>query len=174
MTDDEVSAELRLESRLNRARKAFNAARARIEQAEAQLGVVGPIEVRRMEFEAVKEIMVAAGADQTPDALLAAMGTGDWSGAARLFVERAQAAGWRPDPVGAFAAMAQQVAPKGDGNRLGGSSKLAAKLKAARERRKAKTDSNLSLKSIRAEASPLDERSLAKAVASLYGARDCL
>jgi hypothetical protein len=35
MTDDEVLAELRLESRLNRARKAFSAARARIEQAQA-------------------------------------------------------------------------------------------------------------------------------------------
>jgi hypothetical protein len=136
--------------------------------------VVGPIEVRRMEFEAVKEIMVAAGADQTADALLAAMGTGDWSGAARLFVERPQAAGWRPDAADAFAAaMTQQDAPKGDGNRLGGS-KLAAKLKAARELRKAETDSNLSLKSIMAEASPLDEGSIAKAVASLYGARDYL
>ena len=61
MTDQEVMAELRSDSPLNRARAAFSGAAARIEQAAMQRRPPGAIEVRRMEFEAVRKIIAAAG-----------------------------------------------------------------------------------------------------------------
>jgi hypothetical protein len=63
MSDDEVLRELGSKSLLNRARLAFYHASARIEQSELQRRPVGPIERRRMEFEAVREIAVILGVD---------------------------------------------------------------------------------------------------------------
>jgi hypothetical protein len=60
MTDEWVLAELRSDSRLNAARKEFSAACGRIEQAYAQRKPPSPIEVRRMEFDAVTRIVAAA------------------------------------------------------------------------------------------------------------------
>jgi len=59
MTDEEVIAELRSDSSLNKARLQFSSWSARIEQAGAQRKPLGPIEWRRMEFQAVKAIMEA-------------------------------------------------------------------------------------------------------------------
>ena len=56
MTDDEVMAELRSDSVLNKARSAFSGWSGKIEQAMAQRRPISPIEMRRMEFEAVKVI----------------------------------------------------------------------------------------------------------------------
>lgn len=63
MTDEEVMRELRVDSPLNRARMAFSAACAQIEQTEAQWKQPGPIEMRRMEFEAVRKIAKALGVE---------------------------------------------------------------------------------------------------------------
>jgi hypothetical protein len=59
VTDDEVMAELRSDSKLNRARREFSSASARIEQAGLQRSPASPIDVRRMEFEAVRKIVAA-------------------------------------------------------------------------------------------------------------------
>ena len=59
MTDQEVVAELRGTSRLNKARQEFSSARARIEQAGQQHKPLTPIELRRLEFEAVEKILAA-------------------------------------------------------------------------------------------------------------------
>lgn len=67
MTDAEVSAALRADSPLNRARAAFSAATGRIEQASVQRKPAGIIEIRRMEFEAVRSIADALGI-AVPDA----------------------------------------------------------------------------------------------------------
>jgi len=56
MTDDEVMAELRSDSVLNKARSLFSRWSGKIEQAQAQRRPISPIEMRRMEFEAVKAI----------------------------------------------------------------------------------------------------------------------
>lgn len=56
MTDAEVIAEIRTTSPLNRARRAFSDWSAKIEQAGQQRKPLTPIEMRRMEFEAVKAI----------------------------------------------------------------------------------------------------------------------
>jgi hypothetical protein len=61
MDDEAVMWELRLDSYLNRARKAFSAACGRIEQATQQATLPSPIEIRRMEFEAVREIAATFG-----------------------------------------------------------------------------------------------------------------
>jgi hypothetical protein len=53
MTDEEVLAELRSDTPLNRARRQFSSWSARIEQASQQRKPIGPIEMRRMEFEVV-------------------------------------------------------------------------------------------------------------------------
>lgn len=58
-TDAEVMDLLRGESRLNKARSIFSGAYACIEQAGQQRQPPGPIEVRRMEFEAVERIIAA-------------------------------------------------------------------------------------------------------------------
>jgi len=59
MTDDEVLAELRSESPLNKARQAFYHWSAKIEQDAQQRRPAGPIETRRMEFDAVKAVICA-------------------------------------------------------------------------------------------------------------------
>jgi hypothetical protein len=56
MTDEELIAELRSTSVLNRARRQFSNWSAKIEQAQAQRRPISPIEMRRMEFEAVRAI----------------------------------------------------------------------------------------------------------------------
>lgn len=61
MTNDEVMSELHSGSPLNRARQKFSSAAARIEQAGQQRKPPCPIEVKRMEFEAVREIVEALG-----------------------------------------------------------------------------------------------------------------
>lgn len=61
MTDAEVMEELRSDSPLNRARKAFSSACGRIEQDGGQRKPSGPVEIRRMEFEAVKAIAAELG-----------------------------------------------------------------------------------------------------------------
>lgn len=60
-TDAEVLAELRSDSPLNRARAQFSHGSARIEQAGQQRTPLTPIEMRRMEFEAVERIIEAYG-----------------------------------------------------------------------------------------------------------------
>ena len=57
MTDDEVMAELKSDSKINRARREFSSACGRIEQAGQQRTPLGPIHMRRMEFEAVMKIV---------------------------------------------------------------------------------------------------------------------
>jgi hypothetical protein len=59
MSDDEVMKELQSESPLNRARKVFSSESARIEQAGQQRTGLSPIEMRRMEFDAVRKILGA-------------------------------------------------------------------------------------------------------------------
>jgi hypothetical protein len=59
MTDEQVLAELRSDGALNRARRLFSSWSARIEQAGAQRKPLSPIEMRRMEFEAVTAIAAA-------------------------------------------------------------------------------------------------------------------
>lgn len=59
MTDAEVMAELRSDSGLNRARREFSSWCAKIEQAGQQRQALSPIELRRMEFEAVRAILAA-------------------------------------------------------------------------------------------------------------------
>jgi hypothetical protein len=63
MTDAEVMAELRSDTPLNRARGVFSDRWAGLEQAGMQRRTPGPIEVRRMEFEAVKAIAKALGVE---------------------------------------------------------------------------------------------------------------
>lgn len=63
MTDDQVIEALRSDSPLNRARREFSSACGRIEQAGQQLS---PIDVRRMEFEAVLAIVNAFGPPSAP------------------------------------------------------------------------------------------------------------
>lgn len=60
MNDDEVMAHLRENTVLNRLRQEFSAASARIEQAGQQKRPASPVEVRRMEFEAVVRILKMA------------------------------------------------------------------------------------------------------------------
>jgi hypothetical protein len=53
-TDREVLENIGTTTRMNRARQAFRNWSAKIEQAQSQRKPIGPIEVRRMEFEAVE------------------------------------------------------------------------------------------------------------------------
>lgn len=57
MTDAECVALLRGNSKLNQARQVFSSYSARIEQAQAQRNPIGPIEMRKLEFEAVERIV---------------------------------------------------------------------------------------------------------------------
>lgn len=61
MTNDAVMSELKSDSPLNRARQKFSSAAARIEQAGQQRKPPSPVDIRRMEFEAVREIVEALG-----------------------------------------------------------------------------------------------------------------
>jgi hypothetical protein len=71
MTDQEVMEALRSDTPFNRARREFSAACGRIEQAGQQRSALSPIEMRRMEFEAVRKIEAALNAG--PRAPLAAV-----------------------------------------------------------------------------------------------------
>ena len=59
MTDEEVIAELRSDSPLNKARQQFRSWSVRIEWEGQQRRPLSPIEMRRMEFEAVQAIVAA-------------------------------------------------------------------------------------------------------------------
>jgi len=59
MSRDEIMAELRADTPLNRARAKFRCWAARIEQEGMQRNPIGPIEVRGLEFQAVREIVAA-------------------------------------------------------------------------------------------------------------------
>jgi hypothetical protein len=61
MTDQEVVELMRSDTPFGRARRAFNAARGRIEQASQQGRAATFYEIRRMEFDAVREIAEALG-----------------------------------------------------------------------------------------------------------------
>lgn len=63
MSDAEVSAALRSDTPLNRARAAFSGACGAIEQAGQQARPAGPVEIRRMEFEAVERIAAILGVE---------------------------------------------------------------------------------------------------------------
>lgn len=63
MTDDEVLRELGSGSRLDKARQVFRFAAARLETKSAQRRPPSALEQRRMEFEAVKEIIRTYGFD---------------------------------------------------------------------------------------------------------------
>ena len=69
MTDKEVMDALRSDTPLNRARAVFSSECGRIEQADAQRRPPSPIEIRRMEFEAVKRIAEALGVTDLEPAL---------------------------------------------------------------------------------------------------------
>lgn len=59
MTDEDVMEELQSNSSFNRARQEFSNGCTRIEQAQAQRYGLRPIQMRRMEFEAVQKIITA-------------------------------------------------------------------------------------------------------------------
>lgn len=61
MTDAEVMEALRSDSNLNRARQVFSSQCGLIDQAAHQKRSITPIELRRMEFEAVQNIAIALG-----------------------------------------------------------------------------------------------------------------
>lgn len=63
MTNDEIMTILRSDTKLNKARQVFSNASARIEQAGLQRSRPGPIELRRMEIEAVREILAVYGVE---------------------------------------------------------------------------------------------------------------
>lgn len=63
MTDKEVMEALRADTLLNKARAVFSSESAKIEQAGMQRLSAGPIEIRRMEFEAVRKIASALGVE---------------------------------------------------------------------------------------------------------------
>jgi hypothetical protein len=75
MTNDEIMAELKSDTPLNRARARFSHWAARIEQEAQQRCPIGPIEARGLEFEAVKDI-VAAFNDSGGSAYADAIGGG--------------------------------------------------------------------------------------------------
>jgi len=58
-THDEVMTELRSDSKLNRARQKFSGWSGRLEQEGQQRNPIGIIEIRQLEFEAVKSIIEA-------------------------------------------------------------------------------------------------------------------
>lgn len=61
MTDQEVSVALQENNNLNRTRKIFSGWCGKIDQAQRQKKPLSPIELRRMEFEAVRDIAVTLG-----------------------------------------------------------------------------------------------------------------
>lgn len=60
MTDAEILKELQSDSPRNRARQQFSNWSGKIDQAGMQRKPLTPIEMRRMEFEAVEAILAAA------------------------------------------------------------------------------------------------------------------
>lgn len=56
LNDNEVVELLRSNSTLNKARQVFSSYSAMIEQSLEQSRPIGPIEIRRLEFEAVQKI----------------------------------------------------------------------------------------------------------------------
>lgn len=67
MTTAEVMKALGTDTPLNRARREFSSACGRIEQAGQQRSALSPVELRRMEFEAVRRIAAALGVVLGPD-----------------------------------------------------------------------------------------------------------
>ena len=67
MTNAEVMSALRSDTPLNRARAVFSSEYASIEQAALQRRPPGPVEIRRMEFEAVIRIAAALGVVFPPE-----------------------------------------------------------------------------------------------------------
>ncbi|KKL98094.1 hypothetical protein LCGC14_1827790 [marine sediment metagenome] len=64
MTDEQILAALKSDTPLNRARQVFSSETARIEQTfQQRFDPPTPIEVRGMEFEAVKKIAAALDVD---------------------------------------------------------------------------------------------------------------
>lgn len=63
-SDQEVMAELRSDSPLNRARRVFSSWSARIEQAGAQRTPLEPVDWRRLEFQAVAAIAAALAGEE--------------------------------------------------------------------------------------------------------------
>lgn len=61
LTEEDVVRLLQDEGPLNRARRVFSSWRAKIEQASAQRRPLSPIDMRRMEFEAVRKIAYELG-----------------------------------------------------------------------------------------------------------------
>lgn len=61
MTDEEVMFHIRKNTRLNRVRQVFSGAVGRLEQAGQQRRPPTAIELRRMEFEAVRKIAAELG-----------------------------------------------------------------------------------------------------------------
>lgn len=61
LTDEQVLARIKTDDVYNHVRRVFSSQCAKIEQAGQQRTVLGGIDLRRMEFEAVDEIMQAAG-----------------------------------------------------------------------------------------------------------------
>lgn len=61
MTDEEIMFHIRKNTRLNQVRAVFSAAAARLEQAGQQRRPPTAIELRRMEFEAVRKIAAELG-----------------------------------------------------------------------------------------------------------------
>ena len=59
MTDEECMKELRSDSTFNAARQKFSSWSAKIEQAQSQRQALSPVEMRKMEFEAVEAIVRA-------------------------------------------------------------------------------------------------------------------
>jgi hypothetical protein len=62
-TDAEVVQMLRTDCAFNKARQIFSSESASIEQAEMQRRPLGPCEMRKMEFGAVRKIAAALGVD---------------------------------------------------------------------------------------------------------------
>ena len=61
LTDQQVIDLMQGSSRLNKARREFSSACGRIDQASRQRRPLSPIDMRRMEFEAVEKIVNAYG-----------------------------------------------------------------------------------------------------------------
>jgi hypothetical protein len=68
-TNAQVMEALRSDTPLNRARGVFSSEYATIEGACLQRRRPGPVEIRRMEFEATRKIVAAIGFDEMRDAL---------------------------------------------------------------------------------------------------------
>lgn len=61
MSDAEFMAELRSDTKFNRARQKFSSWSGKIDQAQLQSRALSPVELRKMEFQAVREIAKELG-----------------------------------------------------------------------------------------------------------------